>query len=58
MNHLQKIEIKSTGEVLEFDTYNKTHKMYFYRYVKSIEKLGKQLPLTEEHLLKLIKLNT
>jgi len=38
MNHPKSITIKSTGEVLEFETYNPRNKMFIYKYTKAITK--------------------
>jgi len=57
MNYPKTIIIKSTGEVLEFDFYNPRSKMFIYKYTKAITKLGKELQMTEEVLIKLIKTN-
>jgi len=57
MNHPKSITIKSTGEVLEFETYNPRNKMFIYKYTKAITKMGQLLAMTEDVLIKLVKTN-
>lgn len=58
MNHQKTIVIKSTSEVLEFEFYNPKSKVFIYKYTKAITKLGRTLEMTEDILIKLIKINT
>lgn len=51
-----KIKIKSDGNILEFVKTEKKGKetVHNYRYVKSITKLGTEIPLTDEQITKLM----